>query len=153
MTNTNEATNPHADLILEYANDWIKTDKPWELWQHQAIWTDDNGESPWLDCNDHPKFRPKYQYRRKPKTININGFEVPEPLKIKPQFGQQYYVPWLSCESLFDRFEWQDDNVDNRFLGRGLCHLDKEPAIIHAKALLSFTESKAENGWKMDEIR
>ena len=38
----------HAALMLQYAEDAAKTDKPWELWERRL----DNGV--WVDCKCHP---------------------------------------------------------------------------------------------------
>lgn len=73
-------------------------------------------------------------YRVKPKTIKINGYEVPEPVRTAPDKGTTYYFPIInySCN------RWDDDSYDNNCLKAGLIHLTKEAAIQHAKALLSF---------------
>jgi hypothetical protein len=78
--------------------------------------------------------------RRQPKTITINGIEVPEPLKIKPVNIINYFVPSVYSHKLFDSFSWSGDQVDDRLFERGIVHLTKEAAIKHAEALISFTK-------------
>ena len=80
-----------------------------------------------------------FSFRDSIKYININGFEVPEPLKLHPDVGEKYYGVHISDTELFGEWTWVGDNLDSRWLTRGLCHSTKEAAILHAQALLSFT--------------
>ena len=61
----------HAELMAQYAEDAKQYDEPWELWQHDASGT-------WVDCVSHPSWWSHVQYRRKPRTVKISDFEVPE---------------------------------------------------------------------------
>lgn len=78
--------------------------------------------------------------RRKPRTITINGIEVPEPMRVRPELGQSYYGIGLGKTKSFFRNNWDDDETDNLLFERGLCHLTPESAIKHAEALISFTK-------------
>lgn len=79
-------------------------------------------------------------WRIKPKTININGFEVPEPLREKPERDTDYYVPTISdFNSFINEYTWEGDHIDNKFFSKGFIHLTEDAAELHAKALLSFT--------------
>ena len=129
--------NPHAALIAEYCEDWKVTNEPWKDWQWLGV------AEKWTDCKCHPEWVHNIKYRRKPKTININGFDVPMPISVKPEIGQKYFYPALGVEWLYCQCEWDDDEADNMLFNRDICHLDAESVIIHAKALLSFT-SKGE---------
>jgi hypothetical protein len=76
-------------------------------------------------------------WRIKQKTININGFEVPEPVRDKLEEGDLYFIP----EALtIEAYDWSDDEIDNNLLKWGLIHLTKEAAELHIKALISFTQ-------------
>jgi hypothetical protein len=77
--------------------------------------------------------------RMKPKTILINGFEVPEPERKSLDDGSKYYFPSMEDKSMSVYSIWQEDYLDKCRLSRGLIHLTKEAATTHAKALLSFT--------------
>lgn len=78
--------------------------------------------------------------RVKPATININGHEVPEPLRVAPADGAAYWRVTVSDKQLAGAVNtWNDDVYDHRWLARGLCHATKEAAEQHARALLSFT--------------
>ena len=124
----------HAALMAQYAQDAAETDKPWERWEFFR-----NGQ--WLTMPDDPVWIPHFQYRRKPKAILINGFEVPEPMREAPETGTRYWAADLSAGSMTTDFCWADDKVDNNCLRCGICHTTKEAAEAHANALLSFTRS------------
>lgn len=79
-------------------------------------------------------------FRIKPKTININGHEVPEPVREPLENGQEYYFQEITAEYLVDTSCWGDTSCDKFLLNSGLIHLTREAAEAHAKALLSFTQ-------------
>jgi hypothetical protein len=84
----------------------------------------------------HP--RPSTFIRIKPKTININGYEVPEPLREEPEEGMVVY-----CASWAEpgKSSYYSSNFRD-FLDEGLLHLTSEAAILHRRALTSFTTLK-----------
>ena len=115
-----------------YAEDALVTDKPWELWEFR--YTDDK----WRELQTHPRWFTDYKYHRKPKTININGFEVPEPMRVRPAVGDNYFYPHLLSGGV-RTYPWVGDEIDQRAFKSGQCHLTKEAAESHLEALLSFT--------------
>lgn len=84
-----------------------------------------------------------YPLRIKPKVININGIEVPEPMREMPPEGTSVYWPGFGPDSGDTHTESADVGCYPAMLPyllrKGLLHLTKEAATIHAKALLSFT--------------
>lgn len=64
----------HAAAMAEYAKDAAETDKPWERWEFS--YKNQEYES----LNNHPIWMTDNKYRRKPKTILINGHEEGQPL-------------------------------------------------------------------------
>ena len=58
--------HPHAASMLLYAQDAAETDKPWERWEFKS----DMG---FHMCLKHPEWNEHFEYRRKPRTITING--------------------------------------------------------------------------------
>jgi hypothetical protein len=120
-----------------YALDAIETDKPWERWEQSSGTYRD---STWLPCSGHPTWHKKFIFKRKPKTININGFEVPEPVREPLEYPQEFYLVSTTTENL-GSMRWGNHNEQQyRWLKQGLIHLTKENAELHAKALLSFTQ-------------
>jgi len=128
----------HAENRIAYAQDAMETDKPWERWEFKVKRTGD-----WASLIDHPSWN-STEYRRKPRTININGHEVPEPVREPLGEGDAYY--YVSFGSLYtsdgaSEARWYEAAGVSRFrLDKGIIHLTREAAEIHAKALLSFAE-------------
>ena len=69
----NRTKHPHAELMALYAQDAMETNKPWERWEYR-----DAPEDGWYSCVKPPQWAASVQYRRKTRTIRINGFDVPE---------------------------------------------------------------------------
>lgn len=71
--------------------------------------------------------------RVKPRTIVVNGVEVPEPIKVKPACGTMFYTaapnPGLS-------FKWFDDGCDNEYFNAGICHSTPVAAALHWEAMI-----------------
>jgi len=126
---------PHAHLRMEYAKDALLTDKPWKLWQLKSLICEE-----WVDALQELQWNPSVQYRRKPRTININGYGVPEPLREAPASGSSYFYAKLIAGS--DVSWWSGDNIDYMRLEAGIVHATPEAAELHSKALRSFTEVK-----------
>lgn len=78
--------------------------------------------------------------RVKPKTININGHEVPEPVKVKPKIGDFYYAVSFTDLDNFFLSTFHDSYTDNLLFNKGIMHLTDEAVQKHAEALLSFTK-------------
>lgn len=78
-------------------------------------------------------------WKIKHKTININGYEVPEPIRVRPREGELYYIPYLT-DSKVQTFKFAESITTSRWLKEGLLHKTKEAAELHLEALLSFTK-------------
>jgi hypothetical protein len=124
--------------MMMYAQDAMETDKPWERWEFKTKFA-----SKWVETDMHPKWDIKTQYRRKIITININGFDIPEPLKISEiKYDSRYFAPSLTDIYKYNEYVFINDTTDEIIFKMGLAHRTKEDAIIHADALLSFTKNK-----------
>ena len=88
------------------------------------------------------------EYRIKPRTIRIGKYDVPEPLPYDCgtlDANTTYYSPDIeSMDGTFTTEEqfWCWDRIDVLRLERGLVHLTREAAELHARALISLTEFK-----------
>ncbi|MEM8238635.1 hypothetical protein Q4R49_13065 [Morganella morganii subsp. sibonii] len=109
-----------------------KTDKEWYS-QFQIMIC---GE--WRGMIDDFLFNPGCKYRLKPRYIDINGYQVPEPVREPLKIGQVYWL--VRIYGAVDSFEWEGERVCSAWLERGLIHLTKEDAEAHSAALLSFTQ-------------
>ena len=77
----------------------------------------------------------------KPKTININGFIVPEPERKPLERYTSYFLVDITARPTANiHYKWCDGEIDTRCLEAGLIHLTREAADLHIKALLSFTK-------------
>ena len=77
------------------------------------------------------------EFRRKSRTINIRGFDVPAPEpadRLIPN-GGVYFVPIPSTSLWMGDRLWCNDSVDNRMLKRGLVYLNQDDAVRVAKAM------------------
>ena len=93
----------------------------------------------WFDTNGDVKLLTSHiKYRIKPRTITVNGFEVPEPIRAKPSVGDEYFLASPSDVGMHYCTLWSDDEYENCRLSRGLCHATQEAAIAHAKAMLGI---------------
>lgn len=112
---------------------------------HEFITAFINGESvqymfasgDWMDVKNLRELDYEVPYRMKPKTKNINGFEVPMPMDKEPEKHSTYYYPELTNPALFmyNRYatDWDKKNFD-----RGICFLTRKDAVATAKAMLGI---------------
>lgn len=82
-----------------------------------------------------------------PKTITINGVEVPGPERTEPVEGTSYYIADTSQEGCLYTFKWSNDESDKEWLQKGLVYLKKKDAkaVIEAmmKPLTEYMEKKS----------
>ena len=78
------------------------------------------------------------EYRIKPKTITVNGTEVPAPLTTLEGLDT-FYLAVPSNMDFYVNFA-TSFNCNKDWLERGLCHKTKEAAIAHAKAMCGIKE-------------
>lgn len=83
-------------------------------------------------------------YRNKPRTISVNAFEVPEPMRSAPKRDTLYFAAAINAPDLYKPAYWNDEYWDMLWLSRGLCHSTKEAAIAHAKAMLGIDPNQTE---------
>lgn len=63
----------HSDLMLLYAQDAAKTDKPWKLWE----WCLTKGNSFWIPLEDHPTWASTVMYRRRiPEKTDLEKYGI-----------------------------------------------------------------------------
>jgi hypothetical protein len=91
----------------------------------------------WVHCvANGPVLPVGYELRIKPRTITVNGIEVPEParwLKVGPPV---WYVDAASRKGYWEaRFRGTD--VELIMLDRGLVHRTEEAAARHFEALIA----------------
>jgi hypothetical protein len=80
-----------------------------------------------------------FDWKIKPRTITINGYEVPEPMRVKPSLGDKFYITFLTNNTIESYF-FSDSSTENRWFKLGFLHKTREAAELHLEALLSFTK-------------
>ena len=85
----------------------------------------------------HPIWDINAAYRRKLEMIMVNDIEVPKPESEALKYGTQYWVPHTYTKDCVIKINWENDDLDQRAMARGLVHLTRDAAIAHAKALLN----------------
>lgn len=68
-----------------------------------------------------------------PKTITINGVEVPGPERVAPENGTEYHVIDLVLGSLCPT--WDNDSDDRKYLELGIVYLNERDCIAATNAL------------------
>lgn len=124
----------HAALMLQYAQDAMETDKPWERWELRSM-----DSEQWQACGGRISFSERCEYRRKPHTMTYT-VTMPEPLREAPEVGTIIYLPTTLAEELAAMYGWDGSKPYERLLKRGLCFATKEDAIAAAKAMLPIKE-------------
>ncbi len=124
--------HPHADLMAKAA-EIAKTDKYWQRHFEEKFHSTDK----WNPMSD-VFFQTHREYRLKPSFIDINGHQVPEPVREPLEDDQEYWI--ADIRYAVSVFNWENNDADNRWLERGIIHLTKEAAEAHSAALLSFTQ-------------
>lgn len=126
--------HPHAALMAEYAKDAAETETPWERWEFRR------GDEEWLRSIKHPEWLAAFQYRRKPeppKTITVNGFEVPAPVAESPAESELVWVASPLSRDFAAKARYVAEWDFHKFK-RGLLHATEEAAVAHAKAMLGI---------------
>lgn len=101
------------------------------------------GAQTWVDSMpDWECFAASQEYRIKPLTIKIGDFDVPGPMRVEPNAGDEYFVVEALSDTPAASQIWHGMDCEKRWLSMGLCHKSKESAIAHAKAIISLTAAK-----------
>ena len=140
------AKHIHAELMMQYAQDAMETDKPWERWECNT--GDGLG---WVDMKSHPAWITETSYRRKPKMLSVtlaNNGEVvswPAPHCTELEYGDPYFY-FVPTHGDIVLKKWDCAPWDRNTLSNGYIHLTKEAAEQHATALRKINTQGAQNG-------
>lgn len=129
--------HPKAALLAELAEVAKTNERQWEEFEYC-------GNTGWFTCrNLHDVLCSDLPVHRKPRTIKINGYDVPEPLREAPTRGT---VVWLTNLHFGRSTQQIWDGMENHlaWLQLGLIHLTQEAAQAHIDALLAFTRRDEE---------
>jgi hypothetical protein len=113
--------------MAEYAKDALETETPWERWECKH-------REGWIKLDTHPAWYADREYRRKPKTVSVNGIELPAPYRGEMEYRQLYFVITNTTPAT-----WNNDPVDLMRRETGQLHLTKEAADLWREALKKIT--------------
>lgn len=136
------AAHNHAALMLQYAQDAMETDKPWERWEILR------GKS-WCDLTENPTWIEYMEYRRKPETIKVGKWEFPKPIKDSPKEDEFVHYVTEGCKLSDPPFIVEDacfrsGTKTEWYLVHGLLHLPREAAQAHADVLNAICRGDVE---------
>lgn len=80
--------------------------------------------------------------RIKPKTIQIGGFTVPEPMRIPPPLYSTYFYTDPTAAPNVCSHVWQHTQIEHEWLENGFLQATKEGAEQQVAAILSLTKEK-----------
>ena len=126
-------THPYKDILIAIANG-----EEVQIQSATGDWVNDVSGTA-LGEIYFRRFSPS-EFRVKPKTININGYEVPEPMRHPPSYNSTYWL--ASPADGTPECAWLGDESDVEWLEDGLIHATQAAARVHRDALLSFTKAK-----------
>lgn len=126
--------HPHADLMAKAA-EIAKTDQYWQRHFEEKFHSTDK----WNQMSD-VFFQTHREYRLKPNFIDINGHQVPEPVRESLEIGAWFFMPSVDCIEMASKVKWREDEHCDFYLRSGVVHTTEDAAIRHAVALLSFTQ-------------
>ncbi|AWK42639.1 hypothetical protein [Photorhabdus laumondii] len=131
----------HAELMLQYAQDALRTDKPWELWE--AYWPYSTGGK-WIGFTNNPGWYENVKYRRKPEVITVGNVSFPKPVDYELDYGVGYFYPNLHSRGGDRHCEhfWSGNEIDCSLLKIGFIHLTKEAAQQHCDALIKISKGE-----------
>lgn len=94
-----------------------------------------------------PAFRDEMDYEIEvvPRTIVVNGIEVPEPMRKPPRVGETYCLanPFVEAGFEFVGAWTGDDEMRDHWVRFGLVHDNAEAAAAHGKAMRATSEVKS----------
>ncbi|MCW7764457.1 hypothetical protein [Photorhabdus luminescens] len=127
----------HAELMMQYAQDALKTDKPWLMWERLHI-----EAVGWEQCLHNPGWNPEFKYRRKPEMITIGKVSFPKPIEELPNVGDIVYFCCPSYLADMFRMKWGGSMGQLELLRNGFVHQTQKAARQHAEALIKISRGE-----------
>ncbi|MBS9427838.1 hypothetical protein [Photorhabdus akhurstii] len=128
----------HAELMMQYAQDALKTDEPWLMWER--LYTKAIG---WEQCPHNPGWNPEFKYRHKPEIITVGSVSFPKPISEAPALDTLCYVVAIRSNINIHRITWHNGSpMFSNFLKQGLIHLTEDAAQQHLEALIKINRGE-----------
>ncbi|TNH43788.1 hypothetical protein [Photorhabdus luminescens] len=126
------AAHVHAELMMQYAQDALKTKEPWLLWERLHI-----EAVGWEQCLHNPGWSTEFKYRRKPEMIAVGKVSFPKPVDYELKTGEIYYVTFMPY-----RTRWSNCDEDYFYLKDKRVHLTVEATKQHEDALIKISKGE-----------
>jgi hypothetical protein len=124
------AKHIHAESMMQYAQDALESETPWEKWEYTY-------NKIWKPLIQHPSWDLCVYYRRKPKTIVVNGFTINAPLDKKPKDHSIVFYPDLTTTYFAMLVPYSDEYYDVAF-DNGILFDNANDATAMGKAMLGI---------------
>lgn len=133
------SAHKHAESMRLYAEDAFQTTEPWVRWEFS-----DGGS--WIDCWNSPIWLENNQYRRKARTITVDGVELPAPETEAPAYGTKIYFINPFNRSVVES-RWSGDATDTlAYLKNGQIFIHRDHAQQWADFIVSIMTRGREKG-------
>jgi len=120
----------HAELMAQYAQDALETDRPWERWQSRSKGAAHDNMA-WRTMYGHPKWQGSRDYRRKPVQVQVAG-EVFDDIVLDRDACRNASVFLVMDSIVYQRSP--GDVLTTRYR-EGLVHTTYDGAYRHLEAL------------------
>lgn len=99
----------------------------------------------WITTDPDWKFNFQHViYEICPRTILVNGIEVPEPVRaLNSGVRQEFFVVSFGHENGVSRQRFDDTSWENKCLNEGVVHLTESAARQHYEALIAPSRVKS----------
>ncbi|NHB87169.1 hypothetical protein C5471_05365 [Photorhabdus tasmaniensis] len=126
----------HAQLMMQYAQDAMKSDEPWKRWERfHAV--------SWEQCKHSPAWNTKFKYRRKPEIITVGSVSFLKPISEAPALNTLCYVVAIRSNINIHSITWHNGSpMFRNFLKQGLIHLTEDAAQQHLEALIKINKGE-----------
>lgn len=123
----------HQKEFEQYYQDWLKYDKPWELWEirFRKVY-DDNNFTEWETMHNesvHYFGSNNVNFRRKPETIKIGDYELPKPITEKPEEEKLVYFFTPKDPRGFIHGRYCEHSEDVNYFNNRCIHLTEEAVL------------------------
>ena len=134
------SAHKHAESMRLYAEDAFQTTEPWVRWE----FSEDGAR--WCQSTFDPTWSTVLQYRRKARTITVDGVELPAPETEAPAYGTKIYFVNPFNRSVVES-RWNGDATDIlTYLKNGQTFLHRDHAQQWADFIVSTMTRGREKG-------
>lgn len=122
-------------LLREIADDIEAGASPKDSWHIKSLFSGEVMSAPsWDEVVARVLAAPDL-ILRKPRTITVNGVEVPEPLR-EMEVGQVFWLAVPADPESNVHYKFCGDSIDHRWLRDGLCRATRAACELHIEAML-----------------